>query len=79
MRTLRPICTTGETARAQQPGKRLRADAQPPLRFGEGNQLWRDGDLQGEFLLPRGRACQQSWPSGQGSHGRGLTLPERNV
>jgi hypothetical protein len=43
-----------ELARAQQPGKRLWADPQPPLRFVEGNQLQRRGQLQGQVLLPRG-------------------------
>jgi hypothetical protein len=45
-----------QLAGTEDPGKRLRADPQPPLRFGEGDQLRRRGDLQGEVWLPRGRA-----------------------
>jgi hypothetical protein len=76
---LAPDVRDRETAGAQEPGKRLWADTQPPLRFGEGKQLrWR-GQLQGEVLLPRGRACPGAWVSGRGSHGRGLTSQERDV
>ena len=49
-----------ELARAQEPGKCPWAHAQPPLRFCERNQLRRRGDLQGEVLLPRGRACARA-------------------
>jgi hypothetical protein len=68
-----------ELAHAEEPGKGLWTDAQPPLRFGEGNQLRRDRKLQREFLLPRGRACPGTWASGRGSHGRGLTSQERDI
>src|SRR5690606_24300121 len=40
-----------ELAGAEEPGKRLRAHAQPLPRFVEGNQLWRRGEFQREFLL----------------------------
>jgi hypothetical protein len=45
-----------QLAGAQEPGKGVRAHAQPPLGFFEGDQLWGRGELQGEVLLPRGRA-----------------------
>jgi hypothetical protein len=54
---LAPEVHDWELARAQQAGKRLRTHTQPSLRFGEGNQLRRRGDLQGEFLLARQRPC----------------------
>jgi hypothetical protein len=45
-----------ELARAEDPGKGLRTHPQPALRFGEGDQLRRRGELQGKVLLPcRGR------------------------
>ena len=62
---LTPDMHDRELAGAQEPGKRLRADPQPPLRFGEGDQLRRRGDLQGEVLLPRGRARSGAWASGR--------------
>jgi hypothetical protein len=76
---LAPNVHNREMARAQEPGKRLWAHVQPPLRFCEGNQLRRDGNLQGEFLLPRGRAQPRADASGRGSHGRGLTSQEPGV
>jgi hypothetical protein len=39
---LAPEVHDRELAGAQQPGKRLRTDPQPALRFGEGDQLRRD-------------------------------------
>jgi hypothetical protein len=54
-----------ELAGAQQPGERLRADTQPPLRFVEGNQLRRRGDLQGEVLLACGGPCPGAEASGR--------------
>jgi hypothetical protein len=42
---LAPEVHDWELARAQQPGKRLWAHTQPSLRFGEGNQLRRRGDV----------------------------------
>jgi hypothetical protein len=49
----------------EEPGKRLWADPQPALRFGEGDQLRRGRDLQREVLLPcRGRgpvASRRRW------------------
>lgn len=65
-----------QLARAQEPGKGLRADPQPPLRFGKGDQLRRRGDLQGEVRLPRGRARSGAWASGHGWHGRGFPSQE---
>ena len=66
---LAPEVHDRELARAQEPGKRLRADAQPALRFFEGDQLRRRGELQGEVRLPRGRAAsgrgvwtEVAWP-----------------
>jgi len=70
---LAPEVHDRELAGAQQSGKRLRADPQPPLRLFEGNQLRRHGKLQGEVLLPRGRARSGTWASGRRWHGRGFT------
>jgi hypothetical protein len=70
---LAPEVHDRELARAQQPGKRLRAHGQPPLCFGEGDQLRRGGEIQGEVLLACGRVCPGAWASGRGSHGQGRT------
>ena len=74
---LAPDVDDGELAGAQKPGKGLRADPQPPLRFVEGDQLRRGRELQGEVRLPRGRAA--SWRGGvwTGRHGRGFTSQSR--
>jgi hypothetical protein len=68
---LAPEVHDRELARTQEPGKDVWAHAQPPLRFFERNQLRRHGDLQGEILLPRGRAWSGAWASGHQWHGRG--------
>jgi hypothetical protein len=65
---LAPHMHHGELARAQEPGKRLWAHPQPALGFGEGDQLRRRGDLQGEVRLLRARAGARA--SGHGWHGR---------
>jgi hypothetical protein len=67
-----------QLARAQQPGKGLRAHAQLPLRFVEGDQLWRRWDVQREVRLPRGRPVSCVEASGRGRHGRGFTSQERD-
>jgi hypothetical protein len=69
---LAPDMDDRELARTEEPGKGVRAHAQPPLRFGEGNQLRRRGQLQGEFLLPRGRAHAWAEASGRRWHRRGF-------
>ena len=66
--SLAPEVDDRDLACAQQSGKRLRANRQPPLRFGEGNQLrWRR-QLQGEVLLPRRGRCptasRRRWHTG---------------
>ena len=58
-----------ELAHAQQTGEGLRTHPQPALRFREGNQLRRCGDLQGEVRLPRGRVLTGAWASGRRWHG----------
>jgi hypothetical protein len=57
-----------QLTRAEDPGKRLRADPQPPLGFFQGNQLWRRGQFQGKVLLPRGRVRSGVWASGRRWH-----------
>jgi hypothetical protein len=69
---LAPEVHDRELARAQQSGKRLRADPQPAPGFFQGNQLRRRGDLQGEVRLPQGRARSGTWASGHGWHSRGF-------
>jgi hypothetical protein len=66
---LAPEVHDRELARAQEPGKGLWTDAQPPLRFVEGNQLRRWGQLQGEVQLASGRAASGTEVWGQGGHG----------
>jgi hypothetical protein len=66
---LTPDMHDGEFAGTEEPGKRLRADPQPALRFGEGDQLRRGRDLQREVLLPgrgRGRGASRWWWHTQG-------------
>jgi hypothetical protein len=63
-----------ELARAQQPGKRLWTDPQPPLCFGEGDQLRRRGELQGEVRLSRGLVRAGTRASGRRWHGEGSPL-----
>ena len=62
---LTPNMHDGEFAGTEEPGKRLGADPQPALCFGEGDQLRRGRDLQGEIRLSRrGRgptASRQRW------------------
>ena len=74
---LAPQVHDRELARAQQSGKRLWTDAQPPLRFVEGNQLRRDGQLQGEVQLASGRAASGAEVWGQGGHGWDVTSQSR--
>jgi hypothetical protein len=69
---LAPNMHDRELAHTQEPGKCLRAHPQPPMGFGERNQLRRRGDLQGEILLPRGRAWSGTWASGRRWHGQGF-------
>jgi hypothetical protein len=76
---LAPEVHDRELTRAQQSGKRLWTDAQPPLRLVEGNQLRRDGELQGEVLLPRGRAWSGAWASGRRWHRRGFPSQVQGV
>jgi hypothetical protein len=76
---LAPEVHDRELAGAQEPGERLRADAEPPLRFGEGNQLWRRGQFQGEVLLPRGRARSGAWASGCRWHRLGFPSEVQSV
>jgi hypothetical protein len=68
-----------ELARAQEPGKRFWTDTQPPLRFLERNQLRRRGEIQGEVLLPQGRASAQAEVSGHRWHGRGFPSHAQGV
>jgi hypothetical protein len=68
-----------ELARAEEPSKGLWAHPQPPLCLSEGNQLRRRVELQGEFLLPRGRVGPRTWALGRGSHDQGVTSQERDV
>jgi hypothetical protein len=67
---LTPDMHDWEFAGTEDPGKRLRADPQPALRFGEGDQLRRRRDLQGEIRLSRRGRCptasRQRWHT-QGS------------
>jgi hypothetical protein len=67
---LAPEVHNRELARAEEPSKGLWANPQPPLCLSEGNQLRRRGELQGEFLLPRGRVGPRTWAFGRGSHAR---------
>jgi hypothetical protein len=76
---LAPEVHDRELARAQEPGKRLRADTQPPLRFCEGNQLRRRGEIQGEVLLARRRPCPGAGASGRRWHTRGFPSQARGV
>jgi hypothetical protein len=76
---LAPEVHDRELAGAEEPGKRLWTDTQPLLGFGEGNQLRRHGDLQGEFLLACGRAHARAEASGRSSHGQDLTSQEPGV
>jgi hypothetical protein len=73
---LAPEVHDRELARTQEPGKDVWAHAQPPLRFFERDQLRRRGDLQGEVLLPRGRARSGAWASGRWWHGQGFPSQE---
>jgi hypothetical protein len=68
-----------QLARAEDPGKRLRADPQPSLRFCEGNQLGRRGQFQGEVLLPRRRVRSGAWASGRRWHRRGFPSQVQGV
>jgi len=68
-----------QLARAENPGKHLRADPQPPLGFFQGNQLWRRGQFQGEVLLPRGRARSGAWASGRRWHRLGFPSQVQGV
>jgi hypothetical protein len=76
---LAPEVHDRELAGAQQSGKRLRADPQPPLRLFEGNQLWRRGQFQREVLLPRGRVRSGAWASGRRWHRRGFPSQVQGV
>jgi len=76
---LAPDMDDWETTRAQQPGKGLWTDPQPPLGFGEGDQLRRRGQFQGEVLLPRGRARSGAWASGRRWHRRGFPFQVQGV
>jgi hypothetical protein len=76
---LAPDVHDRKLARAQEPGKRLWTDAQPPLCFGEGNQLRRRGDLQGEVMLPRRWASARAEASGRRWHCRGFPSQAQGV
>jgi hypothetical protein len=76
---LAPEVHNRELARAEEPSKGLWAHPQPPLCLSEGNQLRRRGELQGEFLLPRGRVGPRTWALRRGSHDQGVTSQERDV
>ena len=68
-----------QLARTEDPGKRLRADRQPPPGFFQGNQLGRRGQFQGEVLLPRGRARSGARTSGRRWHRLGFPFQVQGV
>jgi hypothetical protein len=76
---LAPNMHDRQLAGTEDPGKRLWTDPQPPLRFGEGGQLRRRGDLQGEVRLPRGRVRSSAWAPGRRWHRRGFPSQVQDV
>ena len=76
---LAPDVHDRQLARTEDPGKRLRADPQPPLGFCQGNELGRRRQFQGEVRLPRGRARLGAWASGRRWHRLGLPFQVQGV